>query len=121
MAVVEAGRRQGALTVAVTNRPGSPLSPAAEHTLPLLAGEEKAVAATKTYTSQLGALAMLSAALEGEAARCEELARVPGFVEETLRLNAAWRTRSSGTATPITSWSPGAASTTGRRSRWPSR
>ena len=89
VAVVEAGRKQGAMTVAITNRPGSPLSLAAEHTLPLLAGEEKAVAATKTYTSQLCALAMLSAALEGGAARREELARAPGFVEEAIRLNAA--------------------------------
>jgi glucosamine--fructose-6-phosphate aminotransferase (isomerizing) len=32
---------------------------------------------------------MLSAALEGGAARREALARVPGFVEETIRLNAA--------------------------------
>jgi glutamine---fructose-6-phosphate transaminase (isomerizing) len=89
VAVVEAGRRHGALTLAITNRPGSPLSLAAEHTLPLLAGEEKAVAATKTYTSQLCALAMLSAALEGGADRRAELARVPGFVEEAIRLNDA--------------------------------
>jgi glucosamine--fructose-6-phosphate aminotransferase (isomerizing) len=88
VAVVESGRRQGALTLAITNRPDSPLALAAESTLPLLAGEERAVAATKTYTSQLCALAMLSAALEGGESRWAELARVPVLVERAIGLNA---------------------------------
>jgi glucosamine--fructose-6-phosphate aminotransferase (isomerizing) len=89
VAVVESGRAQGALTVAITNDPASPLGRAAEQTLPLLAGEERAVAATKTYTSQLCALAMLSVALEASALRRNELARVPGFVEQALGLSDA--------------------------------
>jgi glucosamine--fructose-6-phosphate aminotransferase (isomerizing) len=89
VAVVASGRRQGALTLAITNRPDSPLALAAEHTVPLLAGEERAVAATKTYTSQLCALAMLSAALEGEESRWKELGRVPALVEEAIGRNAA--------------------------------
>jgi glucosamine--fructose-6-phosphate aminotransferase (isomerizing) len=87
VAVVESGRRQGALTVAITNDPSSPLALAAEHTLPLLAGEERAVAATKTYTAQLCALAMLSVALRGEEAGWAELGRVPGFVEQAIELS----------------------------------
>ena len=66
VAVLEAGRRDGSLTVAITNEPGSPLARAADQVLPLAAGVERAVAATKTYSASLGALAMLSAALEGE-------------------------------------------------------
>ena len=50
VSVVSEGRRQGAVTVAVTNDPGSPLARAAELTFPLMAGTERAVAATKTYT-----------------------------------------------------------------------
>lgn len=88
VAVVESGRKQGAFTLAITNRPGSPLAAAAEHTLPLLAGEERAVAATKTYTTQLCALAMLSAALEGGEARWTELRAVPGLVEQAIAGNA---------------------------------
>ena len=88
VAVVESGRKQGALTLAITNRPGSPLAAAAEHTLPLLAGEERAVAATKTYTAQLCALAMLSAALEGGEARWAELSAVPGLVDQAIAANA---------------------------------
>lgn len=88
VAVVESGRKQGALTLAITNRPGSPLAAAAEHTLPLLAGEERAVAATKTYTTQLCALAMLSAALEGGEARWAQLSAVPGLVDQAIAANA---------------------------------
>ncbi len=93
VAVVESGRRQGALTVAITNRPGSPLAHAAEHTLPLLAGEERAVAATKTYTAQLCALAMLSVALRGEEAGWAELGRVPSLVEHAIELSVGMETR----------------------------
>jgi len=93
VAVVESGRRQGALTVAITNRPGSPIAQAAEHTMPLLAGEERAVAATKTYTAQLCALAMLSVALRGEEAGWADLGRVPGLVEHAIELNVGMDSR----------------------------
>jgi glucosamine--fructose-6-phosphate aminotransferase (isomerizing) len=62
--VLEEARRQGAATVAITNQWDSPLARAAAHALRLGAGEERSVAATKTYTSQLAVLAMLSLALE---------------------------------------------------------
>ena len=52
-------RECGALTVAVTNAPTSPLADAAEHGVDVLAGPEHAVAATKSYTSQLLALWLL--------------------------------------------------------------
>jgi glucosamine--fructose-6-phosphate aminotransferase (isomerizing) len=62
--VVDAARHQGALTLAITNERGSPLAMRAEHVLDLAAGEERSVAATKTYTAELLAVALLSAALE---------------------------------------------------------
>jgi len=49
-------RDQGALTLAVTNAPRSPLAQAAELHVDVLAGPERAVAATKSYTAQLLAL-----------------------------------------------------------------
>ena len=85
--VLHRARGQGALTVAVTNDPVAPLAEAAEHQLPLLAGKERAVAATKTYTAQLLALAMLSVGMEGADADWEDLQAVPGQVSETLALN----------------------------------
>jgi glucosamine--fructose-6-phosphate aminotransferase (isomerizing) len=48
-----AARERGALTVAVTNTPGSPLAATAEHAVSIGAGDELAVAATKTYTATL--------------------------------------------------------------------
>ncbi len=89
VAVVEAGRRDGAVTVAVTNAPESPLARAAEHVLPLGAGEERAVAATKTYTGQLAALALLAAHLAQDEERLAALRRVPRAVEAALSLDDA--------------------------------
>ncbi|GAA1830985.1 SIS domain-containing protein [Luedemannella flava] len=57
--VVRVAREQGALTLAVTNAPDSPLAEAAELSLDIGAGHERAVAATKTYTAELLALLML--------------------------------------------------------------
>ncbi len=87
VAVVRSGRSQGAATVAITNDPASPLGAAAEHVIPLLAGSERAVAATKTYTTQLLALAMLSAALRGEEAAWDELQALPDALNGTIADN----------------------------------
>lgn len=54
---------QGALTAAITNDPASPLAAAVEHHLDLAAGDERAIAATKTYSAELVAVAMLAAEL----------------------------------------------------------
>ena len=89
VAVVREGRRQGAATLAITNEPQSPLADAAELVFPLLAGPERAVAATKTYTAQAMALAMLSAALRAEPKPWEELAAIPERVARCIDLNAA--------------------------------
>ncbi|HEV8230177.1 MAG TPA: SIS domain-containing protein, partial [Candidatus Limnocylindria bacterium] len=47
---------------AITNRPSSALARAAEHTFPLRCGPERAIAATKTYTTSCVALALLAGA-----------------------------------------------------------
>lgn len=60
VAYVERARAGGAFTVAVTNEAGSPLAEAADVVLPLAAGSEQAIAATKTYTAQVAALALLA-------------------------------------------------------------
>ena len=80
VSVVDEGRRQGAMTIAITNDASSPLSNAAEATISLHAGRELSVAATKTYTTSLLALAMLSTALSGDETRLAELQRVPDWM-----------------------------------------
>jgi glucosamine--fructose-6-phosphate aminotransferase (isomerizing) len=65
VAATAAARAQGALTVAVTNTPASPLGSAAELAVDIKAGEELAVAATKTYTATLLSLYLLVDAIRG--------------------------------------------------------
>ena len=85
VSVVAEGKRQGALTIALSNAPDSPLARTAEHNIYLHAGAEKAVAATKTYSTSLMALAMLSSALTQDESRFETLARVPDWIEQVLQ------------------------------------
>ena len=59
-------RQRGAFTVAITNAPNSSLTQLAHHTIPLHARKERAVAATKTYTAELAAIAMICHALGGD-------------------------------------------------------
>ncbi|MGH3318895.1 MAG: SIS domain-containing protein [Streptosporangiaceae bacterium] len=74
----------GARTVAVTNATGSPLAEVADLTLVTGAGTERAVPATKTYVTQLGALACLALGLGGADDLAEPLARVPDEIERMV-------------------------------------
>ena len=84
IAVIEEAASQGALTVALTNDPASKLARAAELVLPLGAGLEKSVPASKTYTASLLALALLSEAIDPEPAFERALQEVPRALTEAL-------------------------------------
>jgi glucosamine--fructose-6-phosphate aminotransferase (isomerizing) len=84
--VLAEARRQGRPTIALTNDPASPLAQQADEVMPLEAGEEHAVAATKTYLNSLGAIALLFAALDDDAARAE-LAAMPEILERQIALS----------------------------------
>jgi len=88
VSVMQDARQQGMPTLAITNAPASPLARAAEFVIDCHAGEERSVAATKTYTAQLLAVALLSAALAQDATMHAQLARVPEAVAATLTLDA---------------------------------
>lgn len=88
-AVVAEARRQGRPTLAITNDAASPLAEAAEWTMEIHAGEERAVAATKTYLTSLGAVALLSAALAQDAEQLAELRAAPDWVEEQIERSFA--------------------------------
>ena len=99
VAVLRAARAQGAHTVAITNAPGSSLAKAAEFSIDIDAGPERATAATKTYTGQLLAVAALAAALPPQAGgartlggstkeRCAALAAVPEALAAALAVDA---------------------------------
>jgi glutamine---fructose-6-phosphate transaminase (isomerizing) len=85
--VVDEGRRQGCLTLAITNTPDSALGKSAHMVFDLKAGPERAVAATKTYTAELLAVAMISAALKGDETMWEQLYHVPGLAAQGLALD----------------------------------
>ena len=84
VAVLEAARDQGRPALAITNDPDSPLADAATHVIPLRAGAEESVAATKTYTSSLAAVAALAAAVAHDRERRRELDGVPETLARQL-------------------------------------
>jgi glucosamine--fructose-6-phosphate aminotransferase (isomerizing) len=99
VAVLEDAKRQGCPTLAVTNDATSPLATTAHDVISLHAGAERSVAATKTYTAELVAMAALAACLCHEPTRLEELKRLPEAAEAALaaafdaapRAAEAWR------------------------------
>ena len=80
---VDRARRTGTLTIAITDDPMSPLAAAADEVL-LLHVDERAVAATKTYSAQLATLALLAAHVGGAGQAYEE-----GLRQTGERLSAA--------------------------------
>ena len=98
VAVVEAARRSGALTVAVTNEPGSPLAAAAELALRIHAGRELAVPATKTYVTELAVVGALANAIRPTAALADGLAALPDALRETIARTRDWLAGSGGPA-----------------------
>ncbi|HEY5671792.1 MAG TPA: SIS domain-containing protein, partial [Anaerolineales bacterium] len=84
VAVLAEARRQGALTAAITNALASDLARQADHVIDLGAGVERSVAATKTYTSALLAIALLSACLSDGSEMLDALQRVPQAAVQTL-------------------------------------
>jgi glucosamine--fructose-6-phosphate aminotransferase (isomerizing) len=84
IAVINEAVRQGAVTLAITNDPDSPLAKVAELVLPLGAGPERSVPASKTYTASLLALALISQALDPDASFEAALGQVPPALAAAL-------------------------------------
>ena len=82
-----AARDGGALTLAVTNNPASPLAAAAALHVDVAAGPERAVAATKSYTAQLLALYLLTELWRGGDGAAA--AQMPALAEAVLGQAAA--------------------------------
>ena len=82
--VIQTGRMQGNMTLAITNAPDSPLARAADMLLDIQAGVERSVAATKTYTAELAAIALLSATLAQSEAMQSALDQTPTWIEAML-------------------------------------
>jgi glucosamine--fructose-6-phosphate aminotransferase (isomerizing) len=88
VSVLEEARRQGALTVAISNDSESPLGKAAEYVLTLGAGPERSVPASKTYTASLLALALISQAVDADVAFESGLSMVPKAMAKALEMDS---------------------------------
>jgi glutamine---fructose-6-phosphate transaminase (isomerizing) len=86
VAVLTEAKSQGALTAVITNETQSELAGQGDIVIDLGAGAEKAVAATKTYTAELAAIAMLGASLAGNRDMLEALQAIPAAVAKTLEM-----------------------------------
>ena len=85
VAALEFAAARGALTAALTNEARSPLAAAVSHALVTAAGEERSVAATKTFTTALAVIAELARAL-GAADLGAPLAALPAALEAAASL-----------------------------------
>jgi len=103
-AVLAEARKQGRPTVALTNDPRSPLAEHADAVLPLEAGDERAVAATKTYVNSLGAIALLFSAIGDDTVARAELERMPEALAAQIALSFS-------TAAPLDEYADGAGAT----------
>jgi glucosamine--fructose-6-phosphate aminotransferase (isomerizing) len=105
LAALREARRRGEKTLAITNATASTMATEADVSMPLAAGVEKAIPATKSFTCQLGVLYML-ALYEGARLRrfkasalaelIKELEALPGQIESQLD---GWRERMAALAT----------------------
>ena len=92
--LAQSAREGGALTVALVNDSTSPLAASCEVVLPLHAGPEKSVAATKSYIASLAALLQLLAAWSGDEALAQAVTRLPDDLADALSRD--WWTAASG-------------------------
>lgn len=80
-----AAKASGALVLALVNAEDSPLAAAADHVIPLRAGPELSVAATKSYICALAAILHLVAHWSANPSLLDGFARLP------VQLDASWQ------------------------------
>lgn len=86
----QAAKLSGARVVALVNVEDSPLASLADVVLPLCAGAERSVAATKSYLATLAAVLQLTAHWKADARMCKDLSGLPTAIQQ------AWQNDWSG-------------------------
>jgi glucosamine--fructose-6-phosphate aminotransferase (isomerizing) len=89
VAVLAEAKKQGKLTAVITNTLDSPLARHGDFVFDLHAGMEKAVAATKTYTGSLAAVALIATAVAESTNLMTTLESIPEQMTNTLTLATA--------------------------------
>ena len=90
VAVTEAARAGGAVTVAVTNAATSPLAGAAEFVIDCRSGPEQSVAATKTYVAELVVLAAIVERLRPDPEVATALQALPDALARSIEGAERW-------------------------------
>jgi len=88
LSVIKEANRQGCATLAITNHKDSPLAKQSSYLIDIQAGSELSVAATKSYSAQLGAIAMLSAAWNNNEDQWNEIRGVPELMSLALEVES---------------------------------
>jgi glucosamine--fructose-6-phosphate aminotransferase (isomerizing) len=87
IATAEAARGAGATVIALVNAEDAPLAKIAHHTVPLCAGSERSVAATKSFITALAAIVHLVAAWTDDAALLSGLQSAPDLLDRAWELD----------------------------------
>jgi glucosamine--fructose-6-phosphate aminotransferase (isomerizing) len=87
VALQDAARQSGALTIALVNAEDSPVAKSAELCVPLRAGPEMSVAATKSFIASCAAGAWIAAGWIGDAAMQRAVAVLPQTLREAANLD----------------------------------
>jgi glucosamine--fructose-6-phosphate aminotransferase (isomerizing) len=82
--LAEAARAGGAITIAIVNDPASPLAQACEHVVPLHAGPELSVAATKSWICSLAAILQIVAFCAEDQQLLEEMQHLPASLAQAV-------------------------------------
>jgi glucosamine--fructose-6-phosphate aminotransferase (isomerizing) len=82
---LQKSKEYGAMTACITNEPDSEMAKVSDFPIFCHAGPEKSVAATKTYTTTLAALCLLSATMAGRDDLVKKLFDVPGQIETLIQ------------------------------------
>jgi glucosamine--fructose-6-phosphate aminotransferase (isomerizing) len=85
--MMSSAKASGAITVAIVNQENSPLATLSEYVVPIHAGKEEAVAATKSYIGSLFAFLHFASMYEGSGGLRSELIRLPELIHKTFELD----------------------------------
>ncbi len=89
LTTVGKAREAGAMVVALVNAKDSPLAARADHVVPLCAGPETSVAATKSFIASLAAITHLVSSWAEDRELSEEVRKAPKHLERAWNLD--WR------------------------------
>ena len=88
LAVLEDARKKGVVTISITNDQSSPMAQLAEYSICVNAGVESAIAASKSYTSTMASVAILTAVWTNNRLQIDEIKNLPAWAEEVLKQHA---------------------------------